>query len=103
MADISLQMYRTQRVTVFAEPVLDNLEAPLVSTPIWSQDTNSYSTILPSTDGLSCVVTANGVVGVVNVTCTALGQTSLSGVVQISIITDYANALVLSTSVPVPQ
>jgi hypothetical protein len=100
---ITTQMYRTQKITIFAAPSLKTLEAPLASNPVWSVDVPLLVTLRPSTDGLSCDVVANGPTGVVNVTMTATGQTLITQVVQITIVTDYADTITLTTSSPIPQ
>ena len=100
---ISLQMFRTQKVTLFANPTLTGQVAPLVSNPVWSLDNGALATLVPAANGSTCDVVAKGPVGVVTVTCTALGQTLLTFLAQITIITDYADTLTLTTSVPVPQ
>lgn len=101
---ITAQMYRTQKMTLFAQPTLGNVAAPLVSNPVWTRDAPLLATLVPSADGSSCDVIATGTaLGVVNVTCTALGQTSMSFVVQITIITDFANALAVTVGATVPQ
>jgi hypothetical protein len=96
-------MYRTQKVTLFANPTLTGVPAPLVSNPVWSLDNGTLATLVPSSDGSTCDVVAKGPVGVVTVTCTATGQTVLTFLAQITIITDYADTLTLTTSVPIPQ
>lgn len=100
---ITKQMFRTQKITIFAEPMLNGLEAPLQAIPTWSIDLPLLATLIPSTDGLSCQVVATGTVGTVLVTFDALGQTAIQQVVQVNIVTDFANTVLLSTSQSIPQ
>lgn len=100
---ITTQMFRTQKITIFAEPMLNGLEAPLQAVPTWSVDVPLLATLIPSVDGLSCQVVANGPVGTVKVTFDALGQSAIQLVVSINIVTDFANQVTLTTSSAIPQ
>lgn len=100
---ITTQIYRNQKITLFAQPMFNNLQAPLVAPPVWTVDLPLLVTLRPSVDGLRCEVVASGILGTVNVTVTALGQTTLQQTVQINILTDFADTLGVTAGNPIPQ
>jgi hypothetical protein len=57
----------------------------------------------PSVTGLSCEVVATGLLGTVNVTVTAYGQTCLQQTVQVNIVTDFADTLTVTAGNATPQ
>jgi hypothetical protein len=102
-ATVFVQITRSQRVTLYAATTLGVADAPIVSGPDWEVDNPGICTIVPSADGYMCDVFATGTPGVCNVTCTATGQALMTVTTEVTVITDYADTLRVTTSTAIPQ
>jgi len=90
-------------ITLYASATFGVLPASLKSNPTWTADSFTYVTLRPGADGSFCDVIAKGTPGVVNITCTAQGLTTLSFTTNITVTDDYANQLLVTAGPPLPQ
>lgn len=97
MASVTLKS--NQKVNLIArgnDSDADSVPNPLPGVPSWSTVSGSECVALaPSTDGLTCVCSGTGVVGVAIVRCAVSGLNPVDSTLTFTPAVDFATALVI--------
>jgi hypothetical protein len=103
---MSVVLKDNQRVTASVSPVdARGNPAPIDGVPVWAVVGPAVLTLEPSSDGLSCVATTTGELGVTQLTVTAdadLGEgvVTISGLLDVEVIAGIAVGLSVAAGVP---
>jgi hypothetical protein len=103
---MSVVLKDNQRVTVNVSPVdAKGNPAQVDGAPVWAVVGPSILTLEPSTDGLTCVATTTGALGVTQLTVTAdadLGEgvVTISGLMDFEVVGGMAVGLAVTAGVP---
>lgn len=106
---MAFEMNNEQQVTVAIQPQTHKGKpAKLDGVPEWLSDNSDVVTLVPSADGLSCLIKANGIPGSANVQVTGdadlgAGVSPIVGTIAVTITQAPATKIVISPGTPEDQ